>query len=86
MDRVIEDGSFLRLKNVTLNYDMNVENLGFIDAASLTFSGINLLTWTKYSGYDPEVTSFLWDGLVQGTDWNNKPNSKTFLIGINIKF
>ena len=86
MDRVIEDGSFLRLKNVTLNYDMNVENLGFIDAASLTFSGINLFTWTKYSGYDPEVTSFLWDGLVQGTDWNNKPNSKTFLIGINIKF
>lgn len=86
MDRVIEDGSFLRLKNVTLNYDINVDKLNFVDAASVTFSGINLITWTNYSGYDPEVTSFLWDGLVQGTDWNNKPNSKTFLMGLNIKF
>ena len=86
MDRVIEDGSFLRLKNVTLNYDINVDELNFIDAASVTFSGINLFTWTNYSGYDPEITSFLWDGLIQGTDWNNKPNSKTFLMGLNIKF
>ena len=86
MDNVVEDGSFLRLKNISLSYDVNVDSLSFVDAASLTVSGINLFTWTDYSGYDPEITSFLWDGLIQGVDWNNRPNSSTLLFGINVEF
>ncbi len=85
MDNTIEDGSYLRLKNVSLGYDLDVDSINFIDSARVSFTGINLFTWTNYSGYDPEITSFLWDGLIQGTDWNNKPNSKTFLIGLNVE-
>ena len=85
MDNTIEDGSYLRLKNISLGYDLDVDSINFIDSARVSFTGINLFTWTNYSGYDPEITSFLWDGLIQGTDWNNKPNSKTFLIGLNVE-
>ena len=85
MDNTIEDGSYLRLKNISLGYNLDVDSINFIDSAILSITGINLFTWTNYSGYDPEITSFLWDGLIQGTDWNNKPNSKTILIGLNVE-
>ena len=85
MDNTIEDGSYLRLKNISLGYNLDVDSINFIDSATLSVTGINLFTWTNYSGYDPEITSFLWDGLIQGTDWNNKPNSKTILIGLNVE-
>jgi len=45
-----------------------------------------LFTWTDYSGYDPEITTFMYDGLIQGVDWNNKPNSKSILVGVNLTF
>jgi len=86
MDNAVEDGSFLRLKNISLNYDVNVDSLSFVDAANLTLTGVNMLTWTNYSGYDPEITAFLWDGMIQGTDWNNNPNVKSVIIGLNIEF
>ena len=87
MDRVIEDGSYLRLKSITLNYDIPVKNNNnFIQSANVYVTGINLFTWTDYSGYDPEITTFLWDGLLQGTDWNNKPNLKSVLFGVNLTF
>ena len=86
MDRVIEDGSYLRLKSITLNYDIPLSNNNFIDAANVYITGSNLFTWTDYSGYDPEITTFLWDGLLQGTDWNNKPNSRSVLVGVNLNF
>ena len=86
MDRVIEDGSYLRLKSITLNYDIPLSNNNFINAANVYITGSNLFTWTDYSGYDPEITTFLWDGLLQGTDWNNKPNSRSVLVGVNLNF
>lgn len=86
MDNAVEDGSFLRLKNISLSYDVDVDSLSFVDAASLTLTGVNMLTWTKYSGYDPEITAYLWDGMIQGTDWNNNPNVQTIIVGFNIEF
>ena len=87
MDRAIEDGSYLRLKSITLNYDIPVKNNNnFIQSANVYVTGNNLFTWTDYSGYDPEITTFLWDGLLQGTDWNNKPNLKSVLFGVNLTF
>ena len=80
------DGSYIRLKSITLNYDIPLSNNNFIDAANVYITGSNLFTWTDYSGYDPEITSFLWDGLLQGTDWNNKPNSRSVLVGVNLNF
>jgi len=45
-----------------------------------------MFTWTNYSGYDPEITAYLWDGMIQGTDWNNNPNVQTIIVGFNIEF
>jgi len=86
MDRFVEDGSYLRLKNITLNYDIPIKPDNFIDSANIYVTGSNLFTWTDYSGYDPEITTFMYDGLIQGVDWNNKPNSKSVLLGVNLTF
>ena len=86
MDRFVEDGSYLRLTNITLNYDVPIKPDNFIDSANVYVTGTNLFTWTDYSGYDPEITTFMYDGLIQGVDWNNKPNSKSVLVGVNLTF
>ena len=91
LDTIIEDGSFLRLNNITLNWELPTNNNS--DRALLKYSsmnifvtGQNLFTWTDYSGYDPEVTSFMWTGLIQGVDWNGPPNAKNILFGVNVNF
>ena len=86
MDRFVEDGSYLRLKNITLNYDVPLSSDNFINSANVYVTGSNLFTWTNYSGYDPEITTFMYDGLIQGVDWNNKPNSRSVLVGVNLTF
>ena len=86
MDRFVEDGSYLRLKNITLNYDVPMRSDNFINSANVYVTGSNLFTWTNYSGYDPEITTFMYDGLIQGVDWNNKPNSRSILVGVNLTF
>ena len=63
-----------------------MNSINFIESANLYVTGQNLFTWTDYSGYDPEITTFLYDGLIQGTDWNNKPNSQSFLSWYKFKF
>jgi TonB-linked SusC/RagA family outer membrane protein len=82
-DRIIEDGSYFRLSNVTLGYDVPVDGL---DLLNIYMSGTNLFTITDYSGFNPDVTSFANNGNIIGVDWNGAPNVKTFLIGLNIKF
>ena len=90
LDTIIEDGSFLRLNNVTLNYELPDNIFGSellsISSANVFLTAQNLVTWTKYSGYDPEVTSFMWTGLIQGVDWNGPPNSRNILLGVNFNF
>ena len=86
MDRFVEDGSYLRLKNITINYDVPLRSDSFINSANVYVTGSNLFTWTNYSGYDPEITTFMYDGLIQGVDWNNKPNSRSVLFGVNLTF
>ncbi len=85
-DRIIEDGSFLRLNNVTLSYDIPVDKIKMLERFNIYVAGQNLVTWTSYSGYNPEVSSFLNNGLINGVDWNGAPNAKTFLLGLNINF
>lgn len=83
-DRIIEDGSFLRLNNLTIGYDVPTNNT--VSNLNVYVSGQNLFTWTNYRGYNPEVTSFLWTGLIQGVDWNGAPNASNILVGLNITF
>ncbi len=88
-DVYIEDGSYLRLKSVTLGYSISSEFLSkmAINRLRIYVSGKNLYTFTKYSGVDPEVS---WGGqnnaLSAGADYGGYPISKTYLMGVNINF
>ena len=80
-DRYIEDGSYLRLKNINIGYNIPVDTFSdkFFSSAKVYFSGQNLLTITDYSGIDPEVG-------VNGIDLNTFPLTRTFTVGINLGF
>jgi len=85
--RVIEDGSYLRLKTVQLGYNFSPKSLRFlkIKAARIYASAQNLLTWTKYSGVDPEVSIFN-SVLTPGVDYSAYPRPRTYMFGLNITF
>lgn len=85
-DRIIEDGSFLRISNITLGFDIPVETSNVLSKANIYLSGINLFTFTEYSGYNPEVTSFAYNGNILGVDWLGMPNTRTLLLGLNLNF
>ena len=85
-DRIIEDGSYLRLSNLTVSYDFDVSNSSALSSLKLFVAGQNLLTFTNYSGYDPEISSFLYNGLINGVDWNGRANARTFILGLNVGF
>ncbi|MET4141052.1 TonB-dependent receptor [Pedobacter sp. UYP1] len=82
----VEEGSYIRLKNVQLGYNFSPALLKRVRLSNVKvyISGQNLLTKTKYSGYDPEVSRFGQDNLSQGIDYGSYPSSKIFLVGINI--
>ncbi|EOR95521.1 SusC [Arcticibacter svalbardensis MN12-7] len=84
----IEDGSYLRVKNVSLSYNIKGEALRKLKISRLQpyLSASNLLTWTNYSGMDPEVNQYGNSGAVQGIDWGTYPQSKSFVLGINVEF
>jgi TonB-linked SusC/RagA family outer membrane protein len=85
-DRMVEDGSFLRLTYVSLGYSLPSAKIKGVDSATLFVSGNNLLLFTDYSGFDPEVNSFSFDPTRQGIDWNSFPNQKSVAIGLNLTF
>ena len=74
------------LNNVTIGYDLPIGENNAIKGANIYVTGQNLLTLTNYGGYDPEITSFMWTGLISGVDWNGPPNSRNILIGLNLNF
>ena len=87
-DRFVEDGSYLRVKNVTLGYSfpkMMIERLK-MSSARLYVSGANLLTFTKYKGFDPEVRNSNDNGSATGIDLSTYPVTRTISIGANISF
>jgi TonB-linked SusC/RagA family outer membrane protein len=79
----IEDGSFIRLANVKLSYDCPKKLYTKLNLKGLTFSlqGNNLLTWTNYTGFDPEV---LVSSFTAGYDGNSYPRARTVMLGINV--
>ena len=85
-DRFVEDGSYLRLKNITIGYDIPLTKNTYLESANVYITGQNLLTLTKYTGFDPEITSFMWNGLINGVDWNGPPNARAILIGLNLNY
>lgn len=89
-DRYIEDGSYLRIKNITLGYTFKESLLKRLHLENLrVYCNIqNLHTFTKYKGYDPEVGASTQDssGLVYGLDYGRYPSPTTYSFGLNISF
>lgn len=80
--RFIEDGSFLRLNNATLGW--NVQDNGFLDTFRVYLTGQNLFVLTDYTGYDPEVNTG--GGNVYGVDFAGYPRPRTILLGVDLSF
>ncbi len=91
--RYIEDGSYLRVKALTFGYSVPFEKKAKISRLNIYLTAENLLTFTKYSGFDPEVSAF--SGKSQGTtnqntapgvDYGTYPQAREFILGLNISF
>jgi hypothetical protein len=83
----IEDGSFLRLNNVSIGYSIPIKSMAGLKVSKLRFyfTGNNLLTFTKYTGYDPEV-SVRSSPLTPALDYSAYPKSRSFIFGVNASF
>lgn len=78
--RFVEDGSYLRLKNVQLGYTLpeSLSAKAGLSRVRFYLSGSNIFTLTNYTGYDPEVGG--------GVDYGNYPQARTFMLGLNLNF
>lgn len=95
-DRFVEDGSYMRIKNLTIGYDLPKSSLtsvfnGAISELNIYIAAQNLLTFTKYSGYDPEIgASSAYSGtnanLLQGVDFGFYPQPRTISFGVKASF
>ncbi len=86
--RFVEDGSFLRLKNITLGYSLPHKWIRNMHVSKLRVyaTAQNLFCITGYSGYDPEVNSASNNPMTPGLDWGAYPKSRVFTFGIDLQF
>ncbi len=90
-DWAVEDGSFLRLNNLNVGYTLPTtltESVG-ISSLRLYLTGNNLLVWTNYTGFDPEVStsrSSSYTALTPGVDYSSFPRSRSYTFGVNVTF
>lgn len=84
--RWVEDGSYIKLKNVNLRYRFAPSLVNKIGIARLDafVTATNLITWTRYTGFDPDVNSYA--GLRAGVDEGSYPQNRSFIFGLNIGF
>lgn len=90
-DRFLEDGSYLRVKVLSVGYTVPTGNLsrftrGAMSSARFYVSAQNLLTFTKYSGYDPEIGSRFNAALTSGIDYGQFPQARTIIFGLQVGF
>jgi TonB-linked SusC/RagA family outer membrane protein len=87
-DWAVENGSFLRLNTLTLGYSLPESLIKRIHLSSLRFyvTAYNVFCITKYSGYDPEVSTMRRTNLTPGVDYSAYPKSRQFVIGLNLNF
>ncbi len=87
-DRWIEDGSYLRIQNITLGYNLPQRWLKKCGFASIRVYATlqNVYTWTGYSGYDPEIGAFNQSALMQNYDVGRYPTPRMYTFGLNIGF
>ena len=85
-DYYIEDGSYLKIKNIVLGYTFPKNLVNFVDRLYLYSSLNNFITFTNYSGFDPEVSLHGASNLTMGEDYSTYPHSKTIMFGVKIDF
>lgn len=87
-DRYVEDGSYVRIQNLTIGYRLPENLIKHIKMTNfrLYMSAQNLHTFTKYSGYDPEIGSYDNGILLMNVDQGHYPNPRTFTFGVNVEF
>jgi TonB-linked SusC/RagA family outer membrane protein len=85
-DFFVEDASFVRLRNISLGIDLaKLVKIPVLNRAQLVFTGRNLLTFTKYTGMDPEISSGAANSAFdRGVDHSTLPNIRSYQIGLNI--
>ncbi len=86
--RYLEDASFIRLKNISLGYTIpeKITSKWHISKLKANISASNLLTFTKYNGLDPEVSSQGGNQNTAGYDWATVPQPRTIQVGVNVTF
>jgi hypothetical protein len=86
--RWVENGSFLKISNITFGYNLpeNLAKQFKMQAARVYLSGQNLYTFTKYSGYNPEVSYTGDNVLAPGSDYGGYPTARIISIGFNLTF
>ena len=84
-DLYLTDGSYLRLKNIQLSYTLpqSFTKKAFIEKLRFYVAAENLLTFTKYAGMDPEISS---GGTSLGVDYGIYPQARTWTVGLNLTF
>ncbi|OAB79613.1 SusC/RagA family TonB-linked outer membrane protein [Cochleicola gelatinilyticus] len=82
--RFIEDGSYIKLRNVTLGYTL--PEIKWLASARVFVSGDNLVLITDYSGVDPEINTFGNSNIARGTDFLTQGNSRVWKFGVNLSF
>ncbi len=85
-DRFVEDGSYLRLSDITFTYSLPFRKGAAVKSADISLSASNLLLFTKYSGYDPEVNSFGSNMMKMGIDYGSYPSARTISLGLKMTF
>ncbi len=87
-DRWIEDGSYLRIQNISIAYNFSKSLIGKIGLqnARVYFNVQNLYTFTKYKGFDPEIGAFNQSALKQNIDMGRYPTPRTYTLGVSLNF
>lgn len=87
-DLYIEDGSYIRIQNISLAYTLprSLLKKTFLSNVKFYCNIQNLYTWTKYDGYDPEVGSLWGQTLMNGVDYGRYPSPRIYTFGVNVSF
>lgn len=85
-DRILEDGSYMRLSSATLGYRFSFRRTKVVRELALSFTVRNVFVWSSYSGWDPEVSSFTNNALKVGVDWSSYPSSRAYIYNVSLAF
>ena len=87
-DLYVEDGSYLRLQNISLSYTLpkNIVRKIKLENIKVYMNLQNVYTWTKYNGFDPEVGAMYGDALMTGLDYGRYPSPRIYTFGLNVSF